>query len=113
MTDITNKGKYHGIADCHGLESFVAQAGGGSMMKIRAAANPQRSATYYTCELEQEHEVKMAKLMEDSEWIYALEYLKELQLPNLVAPDNPEAWSAIPNPELDPMYRYEEGHEDF
>lgn len=99
------KTKYHGIIDCHGVESFTqAEGGRASLYQIRAAANPQRYATYYKVDLDPSELECVEKLLAESRWKKACEVLKDIG----VEADDEYALDRCPDPNADPMHIDEE-----
>lgn len=115
---------YYGIADCHGLESFlnyatmVAEArfegkdgdvGWNSIIQVlivRAKANRHRHAVAYEADVPIATANKIDKLLAKGKYKEALLVLKEV--PDIkVAKDNigaEKSWRMIPNSALDPYY---------
>lgn len=101
---------YFGIADCHGLESFVpeAEAKEGKVnlfhLFIRAQANRQRHAVMYRAELPKaEAEVIHKLLYQKGEFVTALQTLKAagiIFLPSEIGWQ--KSWGMIPDSRLDP-----------
>ena len=117
MTTKNNLKVFCGIADAHGLESFMETSKMGvcpSTIGFRVRANRHRHAVIYWVELNDKQERMMQKAItqaqEDSDWHKPLLLLKN---PDFVESVYPEAemlksWEMIPNSDLDP---YERGFE--
>ena len=55
--------RYVGIADCHGIESFMPEEDANiQLLTLRASSNAQRHAVVYKCTL---NEVQVEKIQED------------------------------------------------
>ena len=103
--------KYFGIADAHGIESFIqgdptdlkhsVQA---MVLDLRAGANRQRHAIVFIVDISESTAQDIEDLIEEGDYIGALVRLKmsveSLQLTNL--PGAEKSWRLIPNPDLDP-----------
>ena len=114
--------KHIGIADCHGLESFIPAKkfnaedmtledidnGVLQMMLLRAQFNPQRHAILYRVELSREDASIIYGLIEDGNYIRALEHMKEtaieIELADSTGRNKEKIWRMIPNPDLDPYH---------
>ena len=108
--------KYYGIADAHGLESFVpvtfnTETDGFevdprelSMMVLRANANRHRHAVVYQANLPIPVCKEINELLKASKYAEALEKLKEGATDIRLArsPGAEKSWKLIPNPDLDP-----------
>lgn len=126
-----------GIADCNGIESFIKEPdmsdaddadrlaelgleepGTGNklrkswsqqigMLQMRAGANSQRWAIVYRVKLSMEDANSINSLIEDGEYIEALNYMKrvaqEVQLARGRGINSEKAWNRIPDPSLDPF----------
>ena len=103
--------KYFGIADAHGIESFIKgdpseaeHTNQAMMLHMRAGANRQRHAVVYVVDLPEETAEEVDDLIIAGNYIGALEHLKSsvdnLQLTRL--PGAEKSWELIPNPDLDP-----------
>jgi len=113
--------QYVGIADCHGLESFIQFTNQYvvdllmgtkkinstlSMMKFRAQANRHRWAVVYRVDLEIIDVEKIQKLQDSGKYKEALMELKikakmvELEKGNGINAE--KFWNNIPNDDLDP-----------
>lgn len=110
---------FYGLADCHGLESFIAtevfdlekeefftptdQTG---MIAMRAQFNAQRFPVVYKVNMKLEDSMEIEELLEDGEYIEALEVLKEkavnISLARVPGTNPKKNWDMIPNPILDP-----------
>jgi hypothetical protein len=105
--------KYFGIADAHGIESFIkgdpASEGNSQqamILHLRAGANRHRHAVVYVVDIPEEVAEEIDDLIIGGKYIEALDYLKgsvkELQLTSL--PGAEKSWGMIPNPDLDPYH---------
>jgi hypothetical protein len=108
--------KYYGIADAHGLESFVpvtfnTETDGFevdprelSMMVLRANANRHRHAVVYQANLPIPVCKEINELLKASKYDEALTKLKEGATDIRLArsPGAEKSWKLIPNPDLDP-----------
>jgi len=122
---------YYGIADCHGIESFVCEQtfainlmkallkgvsvvgtpekslnANVNMMSWRARANYQRHAVVYTAKVSDEHSKKINSLLEIGKTVEALKYLKKNALEIGISKEagQKNMWKKIPNPDLDPFH---------
>lgn len=113
--------EYIGIADCHGIESFVparqynAEEESFSMnnqavafMTMRANANSQRHAVVFKVKVSTEVADEIFAMLDQGEYADALSYLKdnadEVALAKTTGGMNAEKnWNKIPNPDLDPF----------
>jgi hypothetical protein len=103
--------KYFGIADAHGIESFIqgdptdinhsVQA---MVLDLRAGANRHRHAIVFIVDISEETAASIQADLDDGLFIEALDNLKgsveTLRLTNL--PGAEKSWRLIPNPDLDP-----------
>jgi len=114
--------KHIGIADCHGLESFIPAKkfnaedmtledidnGVLQMMLLRAQFNPQRHAILYRVELSREDASIIYDLLDEEDYIGALEHMKEtaieIELADSTGRNKEKIWRMIPNPDLDPYH---------
>jgi hypothetical protein len=100
--------EYCGIADAHGIESFVkmddAQDSTIAVMQMRASCNDQRRAVFYVADLEQTDIDIVLEHIEDKDFEAALNHIKEsAETVKLGGPGNIQnSWAMIPNPSLDP-----------
>tara|TARA_R110001583_G_scaffold109153_2_gene257816 strand:+ start:3294 stop:3635 length:342 start_codon:yes stop_codon:yes gene_type:complete len=104
MSDTTT---FVGIADCHGLESFLPLEGNEvnlGFMVMRANANRHRHALVYQVELTPFQEGMMKSALENGAYIKACEMLHDPAfIENVgVEKDMMNSWEMIPNPRLDP-----------
>lgn len=97
---------YFGIADAHGLESFIPdKSGNGSMLtglQMRVAANRHRHACLYTAKLTQKAAKLIQSQVDNEEWVKALNTLKEIAVEINVPKDQHKSFKLIPNKDLDP-----------
>ncbi len=96
------KQKYHGIVDCHGVESLMPyKSENVTLYFIRAMANRQRHAVYYECMLSKTaHDGIMAQCRQ-GDYASALTTLR-IATPLDVPKDQAKSLNLIPNPDLDP-----------
>lgn len=103
--------KYFGIADAHGIESFIKgdpsedkNSQTAMILHLRAGANRQRHAIVYVVDIPEEVAEEIDDLIINGKYIDALSHLKgsvkDLQLSKL--PGAEKSWGMIPNPDLDP-----------
>lgn len=119
---------YYGLADCHGVESFVpdiddttlelllskgdAQAKKSNQyaMSLRAMSNAQRFAVVYRVLLAEDHANEVEELLKQGKYIDALHVIKnnaeEVQLSTMGSTKSAseKRWRMIPNPDLDPFH---------
>jgi hypothetical protein len=110
--------EYIGIADAHGLESFIPAREYNAeeerfttnnkaigFMSMRANANRHRHAVVYKADLSRENADVVYEMMEKGEYSEALSHLKananEVGL--IKSPGAEKSWNLIPNPDLDPF----------
>lgn len=120
---------YYGLADCHGVESFVMVASDNISslffdesenkevksnqfaMSMRAHANQQRHAVVYMVRLENEMSEYIEKLIKSGEYMEALIQIKANALETKLGtyattlPAARKNWGMIPNPDLDPYHQ--------
>ena len=112
--------KFYGLADCHGLESFLPmlpkfdgefissniddhkkQIGG---MTLRAQYNRHRHSVVFLAEVSDETSDEILDLLDQGEYEEALTVLKDgadsISLARM--PGAEKSWKMIPNPDLDP-----------
>lgn len=103
--------KYFGIADAHGIESFIKgdptdpeHSMNAMMLDLRAGANRQRHAVVYIVDISESTAQDVEDLLEEKDYEGALVRLKmsvtNLQLTNLIGAE--KSWRLIPNSDLDP-----------
>jgi hypothetical protein len=103
--------KYFGIADAHGIESFIQgepdspeNSSKAMMLHMRAGANRHRHAVVYIADLTEEAAALIQADLDDGLFPEALDNLKgealNVSLTNL--PGAEKSWRLIPNPDLDP-----------
>jgi transcription initiation factor IIF auxiliary subunit len=119
---------YYGLADCHGVESFVMsvdelisdmffEEGGKGEAKnqqfamcMRAHANQQRHAVVYMVLLEEDAVQEIEKYIEKGEYQKALVTIKAKALETKLGTyattlsAAKKNWGMIPNPDLDPYH---------
>ncbi len=102
---------YCGIADAHGIESFVEKDPKGNqhaLMSIRAVTNRQRHAVYYELELEPGFVSEITEELKESGPIEALNTMKvivdehDIEVRLGGGGDVVASYNLIPNPDLDP-----------
>ena len=103
--------KYFGIADAHGIESFVKgeptdteHSQTAMILHLRAGANRHRHAVVFVVDLSEEDAESIEADLADGLYLEALDNLKgsvkTVQLSKL--PGAEKSWGLIPNPDLDP-----------
>jgi len=98
---------YVGLADCHGIESFIPEAEaetGLFGLKMRAMANRQRHAVVYRADVPDDVAKTINKLLRKCKYEEALNVLKAV--PNVEIMKEAgmaKSWRMIPNPSLDPF----------
>ena len=100
--------KYIGIADAHGLESFLKYEEHQDhlgFLVMRARANRQRHALVYQVELNDEQISAMQKVLKNDDYILACAMLHDPAFIENVGVENSmlNSWELIPNPRLDPF----------
>jgi hypothetical protein len=110
--------KYIGIADAHGLESFIPAKKFDietesltldnkaiAFMKLRADANRQRHAVVYMVDVSPSDAETIVEMQDRGEALEALEFLKEVakSVSLVKSPGAEKSWNLIPNPDLDPF----------
>jgi hypothetical protein len=119
---------YYGLADCHGVESFVFDLDDMSAemftdegekktknsqqfaMCLRAQANQQRHAVVYRAELEDQYADQIEALIKEGKYTDALTMIKEnaheVQVGTYGTTKKAaeKNWKMIPNPDLDPYH---------
>ena len=104
---------YFGIADAHGIESFIKgdptskeHAHQAMILHLRAGANRHRHAVVYTVDIPEHVAEDVQDHLDNGDYIEALVRLKlsvkTLQLTKL--PGAEKSWGMIPNPDLDPYH---------
>lgn len=96
-----------GIADAHGIESFVPLEGNESNMfyfTMRASLNRQRHALVYQVELDEEREAIIKKTLSEGNYQLACHLLHQPDFVESVGIEKSmlDSWELIPNPKLDP-----------
>ena len=97
-----------GIADCHGLESFMPLEGNEKhlgFLVLRAGANRQRHALVYQVEFDDTQEEIFKAVLADGDYIKACEMLHDPSFIETVGVEQSmlPSWEMIPNPRLDPF----------
>jgi len=115
--------QYVGIADCHGLESFIsvpervlqAELDGENgeyaasslmaMLSVRAQANRHRHAVIYRAEVGEKEARKIKSYLSKGKYAEALIRLKNVAKKIEVGKQlgMAKSWEMIPNPKLDPF----------
>ncbi len=98
---------YIGIADCHGVESFMPLEGNESrlgFLVMRASLNRQRHALVYQVELDDTQTEIMNAILADGDYMKACHILHDPAFVAEVGVEQEmlESWEIIPNPRLDP-----------
>lgn len=114
--------KFIGIADCHGLESFMPARELNmetmlfdekknemlGFMVLRANANAHRRALVFRAEIDKDSAIEVMEMMDEGEYLEALNLLKQYATKVEVAGgqgmNKQKAWESIPNPDLDPYH---------
>ena len=101
--------KYLGIADAHGIESFISEEEYKAKpfpFQMRADANRQRHAVSYVVELTEDRVAKIKKLLGENKYKKALTELKKqavtIGFPKDRLSSYENSWALIPNDKLDP-----------
>ena len=101
--------KYVGIADAHGIESFISEKeykANPFPFQMRADCNRQRHAVSYVVELTDDRVAIIKKLLEENEYKKALTELKKqaitIGFPKERLSSYENSWELIPNDKLDP-----------
>ncbi len=95
---------FYGIADAHGIESFLPEVDALpqlSMLFMRAHSNRQRHACFYKAECSDKAAEGVQRLLKDGKYQLALGVLKSTAIV-AVHEDHMKSWPMIPNPKLDP-----------
>ena len=110
-TSTTNKTAYMGIADAHGIESFVcsekAEDSTRGLLHARAACNRQRHAVFFEVVLSDEQVAEVQKEIDDGDWEAALYALKRVaseagEISLAGGGNEMGSFDLIPNKKLDP-----------
>jgi len=104
MSDMTT---FIGIADCHGLESFLPMEGNENQLGflvMRANANRHRHALVYQVELDSHQQTMIETALANGGYIKACQMLHDPAFIENVGVENAmlSSWEMIPNPRLDP-----------
>jgi len=113
--------KYIGIADAHGLESFLKYEEHKEhlgFLVMRASLNRQRHALVYQVELNITQADAIARMMADGKYILACRALHDpaFLVDSHIGVENDmvDSWDLIPNPRLDPYGgRFGEDNEEM
>ena len=107
-----------GIADCHGIESFLHLEGNENrlgMLILRASANRHRHALVYQVEMDEVQSQIFEAVLADGDYIKACDMLHDPAfIENVGVEDSMlNSWEMIPNPRLDPYSgRFHEDNEE-
>ncbi len=105
---------YCGVADAHGIESFMEYPSRtAGMLQLRASLNRQRHAVFYVVRLNNVTIAVIEGLLAGNQYQVALQALKEVAATHgdvgLSGGGDVEAsWEQIPNPKLDPWNETEQ-----
>ena len=95
--------QFMGIADAHGVESFIEHdIKRLSLLIMRARANRQRHALVYTVSVGSAEEKKIKEYLMENKYIAALKYLKTLTT-FAVEKSMIKIINYLPNPDLDTL----------
>ena len=104
--------KYIGIADCHGIESFIPldKDVNEFHLLLRAESNRQRAAIVYKATFTKKQVTEVKALLTKGLYILALGYIKEAhelgKLKNMeISQGRKSLYDRIPNPKLDPYHK--------
>lgn len=105
--------KYVGIADCHGVESFIeyeeaVERGIIPALYYRASANRHRHAVVYMLDIDDSGAKTVRSFLEMGMYQPALLYLKRNAKNIQIEKGFHHCWERIPNDELDPYYKGDE-----
>lgn len=98
---------YIGLADCHGIESFIPEAEAKTILfglKMRATVNRQKHAVIYKVDVSDDTVKIINELLEKCKYKEALNVLKAV--PNVEIMKEAgmaKSWRMIPNDDLDPF----------
>jgi hypothetical protein len=118
FTEQTISMTFYGIADAHGLDSFIiapfndevegfkADPKTLSALFFRAKANRHRHAVVYQVELDGKAAQEVQDLYDGGEYVEALAKIKEQasEVMLMKEPGSEKSWRMIPNPDLDPYH---------
>jgi hypothetical protein len=98
---------YIGIADCHGIESFMPLEGNENnlgFLVMRASLNRQRHALVYQVELDENQADILNAVLADGDYLKACAMLHDPIFVENVGVEQAmlDSWEMIPNPRLDP-----------
>ena len=109
--------KFTGIADCHGIESFVQFESASKNMDmfafyLRAQANRHRHAVVYIVGLKEKDASKVKEILEekkDPKTALVLMKLRAvtIEFPKREVAEYKNSWSLIPDDKLDPYWSKE------
>ncbi len=110
---------YIGIADCHGIESFMPLEGNENrlgFLVMRASLNRQRHALVYQVELDDTQADILNAVLADGDYTKACNMLHDPAFVENIGVEQSmlESWEMIPNHRLDPFGGrfYEEGADE-
>ena len=116
---MSEKKTFVGIADCHGIESFLPMEGNEDklgFLVMRAQANRHRHALVYQVDLDSKQQAMIEAALANEGYIKACQMLHDPAfIDNVgVEKDMMNSWEMIPNPRLDPYSGrfYEENNEE-
>lgn len=98
--------EFYGIADCHGIESFLKDKKLLGVLHIRAHANRHRHALVYRCKILKEDSDRIKALLREQKYKLALLHLKETAIE--IGVDMLKSWNMIPDSRLDPFHHGDE-----
>lgn len=105
-TNISEATLFHGIVDCHGIESFHQHGERDEVLRrIRADHNAQRHACYFQVDISTDDRLHMENLLKRSDWQGACQWLKTIDGARFFGPGK---IGLLPNPDIDPYYSNEE-----
>ncbi len=98
---------YIGIADCHGIESFLPMEGNEKQLGflvMRASLNRQRHALVYQVEMDETQSEIFKAVLADGDYLKACDMLHDPAFIETVGVEQSmlSSWEMIPNPRLDP-----------
>jgi hypothetical protein len=97
--------KYLGVADCHGIESFLPYEKNKDIMSaltLRAMYNRHRHAVFYMAVLTDKQVDLVENAIKAKDFKKALNRLKNCTVFLYDLPGKDNSWEMIPNPKLDP-----------
>ena len=92
--------KFHGIMDCHGIDSlYPFDEQQAFMFQLRATSNDQRQALYFTADLTDEEMTTVRGMLNKEDVEAACLFIKSCDKVKYHGPGNV---NLIPNPKIDP-----------